>query len=99
MTAEPQAHMVALGLKANWRQFALLVLINAFVGGMVGQQLARLTMKGTIVVSEETLVPQMGRIRDVRQSPDGYIYLITDDRDGKPTPIYRLEPVERSTAR
>jgi MFS family permease len=27
---------VVLGLKANWRQFALLVLINAFVGGMVG---------------------------------------------------------------
>ncbi|MDX8438245.1 MFS transporter [Mesorhizobium australafricanum] len=27
---------VALGLKANWKQFALLVLINAFVGGMVG---------------------------------------------------------------
>jgi MFS family permease len=27
---------VTLGLKANWRQFALLVLINAFVGGMVG---------------------------------------------------------------
>ncbi|WP_192181312.1 MFS transporter [Mesorhizobium amorphae] len=27
---------IALGLKANWRQFALLVLINAFVGGMVG---------------------------------------------------------------
>jgi MFS family permease len=28
--------MVALGLEANWRQFSLLVLINAFVGGMVG---------------------------------------------------------------
>ncbi len=27
---------IALGLKANWRQFALLILINAFVGGMVG---------------------------------------------------------------
>ena len=27
---------IVLGLKANWRQFALLVLINAFVGGMVG---------------------------------------------------------------
>ncbi|MDP3740032.1 MAG: MFS transporter [Hyphomonadaceae bacterium] len=27
---------IALGLRANWRQFALLVLINAFVGGMVG---------------------------------------------------------------
>lgn len=30
------APTVALGLKANWKQFALLVLINAFVGGMVG---------------------------------------------------------------
>jgi MFS family permease len=28
----------ALGLRANWRQFSLLVLINAFVGGMVGLQ-------------------------------------------------------------
>lgn len=27
---------VALGLRENWRQFALLVLVNAFVGGMVG---------------------------------------------------------------
>ena len=72
---------------------------NLFVGGLAGQQLARLTMKGTTVVNEETLVPQMGRIRDVRQSPDGFIYLLTEDRDGKPTPIYRLEPVERSTVR
>jgi glucose/arabinose dehydrogenase len=51
------------------------------------------------VTGEETLVPQMGRIRDVRQSPDGYIYLVIDDRDGKPTPIYRLEPVERTTVK
>jgi MFS family permease len=34
MRSEP--HAVTLGLRANWRQFALLVLINAFVGGMVG---------------------------------------------------------------
>jgi hypothetical protein len=32
----------------------------------------------------------------VRQGPDGYIYLVTDDRDGKPTPVYRMEPVERA---
>jgi glucose/arabinose dehydrogenase len=70
---------------------------NMFVGGMNGQQLARLTLNGQRIVGEETLVPQMGRIRDVRQSPDGYIYLVTDDRDGKPTPIYRLEPVARTT--
>jgi glucose/arabinose dehydrogenase len=70
---------------------------NLFVGGMVGQQLARLTLDGLRVTNEETLVQQMGRIRDVRQSPDGYIYLVTEDSDGKPTPIYRLEPVERTT--
>jgi len=32
----PRTRVIALGLRANWRQFALLVLINAFVGGMVG---------------------------------------------------------------
>jgi hypothetical protein len=31
-----RASAVSLGLRANWRQFSLLVLINAFVGGMVG---------------------------------------------------------------
>ena len=72
---------------------------NLFVGGMVGQQLARLTLQGQRITNEETLVPQMGRIRDVRQSPDGYIYLVTDDRDGKPTPVLRMEPVERTTIR
>ena len=70
---------------------------NYFAAGMSGQQLARLTLKGTNVVSEETLVPQMGRIRDVRQGLDGYIYLVIEDRDGKPTPVLRLEPVERNT--
>ncbi len=72
---------------------------NVFVGGMVGQQLARLTLQGGRVVNEETLVQQMGRIRDVRQSPDGYVYLVTDDGDGKPTPILRMEPVERTTVK
>ena len=72
---------------------------NIFAGGMVGQQLARLTMLGQRVTSAETLVPQMGRIRDVRQGLDGYIYLVTDDREGKPTPIFRMEPVERNSTR
>jgi glucose/arabinose dehydrogenase len=70
---------------------------NMFVGGMVGEQLARLVLDGQRVVHEETLVRRMGRIRDVRQGLDGLIYLVTDDREGKPTPIYRMEPVERST--
>ena len=69
---------------------------NIFVGGMNGQQLSRLTLDGQRVVSQELLVQRMGRIRDVRQGPDGYIYLVTDDREGKPTPVYRMEPVARA---
>ena len=69
---------------------------NMFAGGMNGQQLSRLTLDGQRVVSQELLVQRMGRIRDVRQGPDGYIYLVTDDREGKPTPVYRMEPVARA---
>jgi MFS family permease len=35
-TSDPQDEAISLGLRANWQQFSLLVLINAFVGGMVG---------------------------------------------------------------
>ena len=66
---------------------------NLFAGGMAGEQLVRLTLDGRRVRNVETLVQGMGRIRDVRQSPDGYIYLAIDSRDNRPTPILRLEPV------
>ena len=69
---------------------------NLFVGGMARHRLARLTLDGRRVTGEETLVPDMGRIRDVRQGLDGDIYLVTDNREGKPTPILRMEPVERT---
>jgi glucose/arabinose dehydrogenase len=69
---------------------------SLFVGGMARQRLVRLALDGRRVISEETLVPQMGRVRDVRQGPDGDIYLVTDNREGKPTPILRLEPVARA---
>jgi aldose sugar dehydrogenase len=72
---------------------------NLFVGGMARQRLARLTLDGQRITNEETLVPQMGRIRDVRQGPNGDIYLVTDNREGKPTPILRMEPVERGPAK
>jgi aldose sugar dehydrogenase len=68
---------------------------NLFVGGMARQRLVRLTLDGRRIVNEETLVPQMGRIRDIRQGPDGDIYLVTDNREGKPTPVLKIEPVER----
>jgi glucose/arabinose dehydrogenase len=67
---------------------------NLFVGGLAGQQLARLTLSddGKKVEREETLVQGRGRIRDVRQGPDGYIYLAIEDEDGAKTPVVRLEP-------
>jgi glucose/arabinose dehydrogenase len=68
---------------------------NILAGGLVGEQLARLTLDGQRVRLEETLVYGTGRIRDVRQGPDGYIYLAIDGRQGQPTPIVRLEPVPR----
>jgi aldose sugar dehydrogenase len=67
---------------------------NIFVGGMSGQhqRLARLTLDGQRVTGEEALLVGEARIRDIRQGPDGYIYLAIDDRGGNPTPIVRLEP-------
>ena len=38
--------MIGLGLRANWRQFELLVLINVFVGAMVGLERAVLPLLG-----------------------------------------------------
>ncbi len=69
---------------------------SVFVGGMAGQQLARLTPsvdQPQHFEQEETLAYGIGRVRDVRQGPDGYIYLAIEDRDGAPTAVVRLEPV------
>lgn len=64
-----------------------------FVGGTVGQQLARLTVDDHKATNQETLVRGQGRIRDVKQGPDGYIYLAIDAPG--PSAILRLEPVGR----
>ena len=66
---------------------------NMFAGGLSGERLARLVMDGQEVVLEETVLYGVGRVRDIRQSPDGYIYVAVDGRRGAPTPIYRMEPV------
>lgn len=68
---------------------------SVFAGGMAGELLVRLTLDGRRVTSEEKLVQRMGRIHDVRQGPDGYIYLAIDHRE-QPTSILRLEPVARN---
>ena len=71
---------------------------NIFAGGMAGQLLARLTPsvdRPQGIEQEETLAYGIGRVRDVRQGPDGYIYLAIEERGGAPTPVVRLEPIDR----
>ena len=66
---------------------------NAFVGGLAGAQIARVTLEGGEAVAEETLLRGTGRIRDIRQGPDDLIYVAIDSRGDSPTAIVRLEPV------
>ncbi|MGA0447551.1 MAG: PQQ-dependent sugar dehydrogenase [Pseudohongiellaceae bacterium] len=69
---------------------------DIFSGALAGEQLARVHLDDDYrsVVLEETLAYDMGRIRDVRQGPDGFIYLAISDRQGGPSPIVRLEPAD-----
>lgn len=69
---------------------------NIIAGGLAGEQLARLTLTedGLGVSTEETLLHHIGRIRDVRQGPDGYIYVALEDRSRAPTAVVRLEPAD-----
>jgi aldose sugar dehydrogenase len=63
---------------------------DLFTGGLSGELLARLELDGERVVEEERLLDGvLGRIRDVRVGPDGYLYLLTDYADGR---LVRLEP-------
>lgn len=57
---------------------------NLFVGSLKFRYLARLELQNGRVVREERLLPQLGqRVRDVRQGPDGLLYLLTDENDGQ----------------
>ncbi len=63
---------------------------NLFVGSLKFQLLVRLELDGEKIVKEERLLKgELGRIRDVRSGPDGFIYLLTDSPNGL---LVRLEP-------
>jgi glucose/arabinose dehydrogenase len=63
---------------------------NIFIGGLRSQILMRLEVDGSKVGREERLLADLGqRIRDVRQGPDGALYLLTDQQDGR---ILRVTP-------
>ncbi len=62
---------------------------NLLVGALKYKMLMRLTLDGERVVAEERLLEGIDRIRDVRVGPDGLIYLLTDEDDGR---VIRLAP-------
>jgi aldose sugar dehydrogenase len=65
---------------------------NLFNGALKFQLLSRLEIKDGKVVKEERLLQGLNeRIRDVRQGPDGALYLLTDDSSGR---ILRLSPAK-----
>lgn len=63
---------------------------NLFLGALAARELIRLELDGDRVVAEERLLgDRRQRIRDVRQGPDGALYLLVDDADGK---LLKLSP-------
>ena len=66
---------------------------SLFAGGLSGGRVDRLTIEGNRVTGRETVFEGRGRVRDVREGPDGYIYIALEQRRGGETPIVRLEPM------
>jgi glucose/arabinose dehydrogenase len=74
---------------------------NFFFGCLVGTRIIRVALDGRRVVSQENLLEKKyGRIRDVAEGPDGFLYFSTSNRDGRGSPaadddrIIRLVPVK-----
>jgi glucose/arabinose dehydrogenase len=75
---------------------------SLFVGFLVGQQLRRLEISGDKVTHQEVLFSQYGRVRDIIQGPDGYLYILLQEPTGvngislsadTPGRLIRLMPV------
>ncbi|MFD2514858.1 PQQ-dependent sugar dehydrogenase [Pontibacter locisalis] len=63
---------------------------DLMVGSLRFKFLSRLEMDGNKIVKEEKLLKNIGRVRDVKMSPDGYLYVAVE----KPGAIYKLIPME-----
>jgi glucose/arabinose dehydrogenase len=73
---------------------------NFFFGCLRGERVIRVVLDGRRVVSQENLLQNYGRIREVAEGPDGYLYVSTSNRDGRGRPaedddrILRLVPAK-----
>ena len=63
---------------------------SALIGGLVTHGLVRVKTDGQKVTGEER-IPLQARIRDVKQGPDGLVYVLTDETDGN---VWRLAPLK-----
>ena len=65
---------------------------SILVGALAGRLVSRLETSGNRVTGEERMLQNLGeRIRDVRQGPDGFVYLLTDAAQGR---ILRMKPAD-----
>lgn len=63
---------------------------DLFVGALAGQHLRRVDLEGSQIIGQQELLNEnRARIRDVRNGPDGYLYILTDQDEGR---LIRLEP-------
>jgi aldose sugar dehydrogenase len=60
---------------------------SALIGGLTAQGIIRIAFKGMEVIGEEERIPLGARIRDIKQAPDGSVYVLTDQRNGN---VWRL---------
>lgn len=65
---------------------------SLFVGGLAGQALRRLVVDGDAVTEQEVIFDQFGRVRDVVQGPDGYLYLALQHATGAGTNYGLIAP-------
>ena len=66
---------------------------SLFTGALAGKMLVRLSLNGNTVTGEERLLQNLNeRIRDVRQGPDGALWLLTDNSAGR---ILRVQPAAK----
>ena len=61
---------------------------NMLVGALAGQHIHRVVLQGNQVVHTEKILQDFARFRDIRQGPDGYIYVLTEG----PGLFFRIVP-------
>ena len=59
---------------------------SLFVSGLAGQALRRLEVKDNKVVRQEVVFDNLGRVRDIKQGPDGILYVLVQNPTGVPNP-------------